>query len=216
VPITVSQTNFSNALSAKRNQAIATMAEASRAAGRLRQATTPEASLMAKDIKFAAETRRKSPAGKWRSRQSSRRHATSDAALGRNRGAGAAGNDRPGVGAHPAGTITTEFTFYANPTLTLVCMPPEAPALFSLDFAAELTGVHPEMLRYYCRLGLLGKDRARMDCEPTFDEDALQEVRRIEHYRRRLAISRRALPLICALRREAERLEIEIQFLRGP
>ena len=72
------------------------------------------------------------------------------------------------------------------------------------------------MLRYYCRLGLLGENRAGLEREPTFDEAALHEVRRIEHYRRRLAISRRALPLICQLRREAERQHIEIHFLRGP
>jgi len=50
----------------------------------------------------------------------------------------------------------------------------------------------------------------------TFDEEARHEVRRIEHCRRHLAVSRRALPLICELRREAERQNIEIHFLRGP
>ena len=100
--------------------------------------------------------------------------------------------------------------------LALVCVPADAPALFSLDAAADLTGVHPEMLRYYCRLGLLGEDRATRANAPTFDEEALREVRRIEHYRRHLAVSRRALPLICELRREAERQDIEIHFLRDP
>ena len=44
----------------------------------------------------------------------------------------------------------------------------------------------------------------------------LHEVRRIEHFRRHLAVSRQALPLVCELRREAERQHIEIHFLRGP
>jgi DNA-binding transcriptional MerR regulator len=103
-----------------------------------------------------------------------------------------------------------------NPTLTLVCVPDRTSALFSLEIAAELTGVHPDMLRYYCRVGLLGADRASLLHEPTFDEEALQEVRRIEHYRRHLAVSRRALPLVCELRREADRRHIEIHFLRCP
>ena len=120
-----------------------------------------------------------------------------------------------GPGIRPE-TAATKFTFYMNPTRTLVCVPSEASALFSLDAAADLTVVHPVMLRYYCRLGLLGADRAATEHEPTFDEEALQEVRRVEHYRRHLAICRRALPLICELRREAERQHIEIHFLRWP
>ena len=108
----------------------------------------------------------------------------------------------------------TQFTFYVSPTRALVCVP--TAARFSLGAAADLTGVHPEMLRYYCRLGLLGADRTEIEREATFDEEAIHEVRRIEHYRRHLAINRRALPLICELRREAERQHIEIHFLRSP
>jgi DNA-binding transcriptional MerR regulator len=72
------------------------------------------------------------------------------------------------------------------------------------------------MLRYYCRLGLLGAERAEDEHEPIFDEEALHEVRRIEHYRRHLAVGRQALPLVCELRRQAERQQIEIHFLRSP
>ena len=106
--------------------------------------------------------------------------------------------------------------FYVNPTLAVVCLPADEAAHFPLTIAANLTGVHPEMLRYYCRLGLLGPDRAEGEREPTFDKEALHEVRRIEHYRRHLAVSRQALPLVCELRREAERQHIEIHFLRCP
>ena len=55
-----------------------------------------------------------------------------------------------------------------------------------------------------------------MESEPTFDENALHEVRRIEHYRRHLGVGRRAVPLICELRREGERLQIELRFLGSP
>jgi hypothetical protein len=118
-------------------------------------------------------------------------------------------------GTEPA-AVVTHFSFYVNPTLALVCVPTAAPVPFSIETAADLTGVHKEMLRYYCRLGLLGADRAGEDGAPMFDEAALEEVRRIEHYRRHLAVSRQALPLVCELRREAERQHIEIHFLRCP
>ena len=110
----------------------------------------------------------------------------------------------------------TNFIFYTSPTLTLVCVPSGAPVLFSLDAASRLTGVHAEMLRYYCRLGLLDSHCGAWDGPLLFDENALCEVRRIEHYRRHLGASRRALPLICQLWRESERLQIKLHFLRGP
>ncbi|SDR66735.1 MerR family transcriptional regulator [Opitutus sp. GAS368] len=108
----------------------------------------------------------------------------------------------------------TNFIFYVNPTLTLACRPAGTPALHSLAAAADLTGVHPEILQHYCRLGLLGAQRA--GSEPTFDDNALYEVRRIEHYRRHHGVTLQALPLFCALSREVERLQTEVRFLRGP
>jgi len=107
----------------------------------------------------------------------------------------------------------TNFIFYNNPTLTIVCVPSATAALFSLEAAAALTEVHPEMLKYYCRAGLLGPDHVEIENEPTFDEEALDEVRHIEHYRRHLGVNRQALPLICNLRHESERLQIELSFL---
>lgn len=108
----------------------------------------------------------------------------------------------------------TNFIFYVNPTVTLACVPAGTPVLYSLAAAAELTGVHPEVLRHYCRLGLLGAHRSAG--EPTFDDNALYEVRRIEHYRRHHGVTLQALPLFCGLSREVERLQAEVRFLRGP
>ncbi len=110
----------------------------------------------------------------------------------------------------------TNFAFYDNPTLTLVCVSNDTPVFFSLDEAACLTGVHQEMLRYYCRLGLIDGHPGPAATELLFDEDALREIHRIEHYRRHLGVGRRALPLICELRRQGERLQIELPFLRCP
>lgn len=110
----------------------------------------------------------------------------------------------------------TNFTFYETPVLTLVCIPSGAPRLFSLKASADLTGVHPEMLRYYCRAGLIGHVQGLFEDEVLFDEETLHEIRRIEHYRRHLGVGRRALPLICELRREVERQHVELQFLECP
>lgn len=121
-----------------------------------------------------------------------------------------------GPGSPPEKTGSTKFTFHVNPTLTLMALPDDAPVLFSLEAAASLTGVHPEMLRYYWRAGLVDAFHSISESELVFEEGALHEIRRIEHYRRHLAVSRRALPLICELRREADRQHIEIQFLQYP
>ncbi len=115
-----------------------------------------------------------------------------------------------------AETLIQNFTFYSSPTLTLVRVPCDEPVLFPLETAASLTGVHPEMLRYYCRAGLVEATLGAWGDQPRFDEDSLGEVRRIEHYRRHLGVGLRALPLISDLRREGERLHIELRFLKGP
>ena len=170
---------------------------------------------MANNSKTTERARKDSVGQKTKPRRSSQGRTTPAPPLRRKAETHHQPKPEPGPGIKP-GTVVTTFTFHVNPTLTLVCVPAGTPALFSLGVAADLTGVHPDMLRYYCRVGLLGVDRTRMLHEPTFDEDALQEVRRIEHYRRHLAVSRRALPLVCELRREADRQHIEIHFLRCP
>ena len=115
----------------------------------------------------------------------------------------------------PSHKKTTEpnFTFYTNPTLTLICVPSRASAHFSLEDAAHITGVHAEMLRYYCRAGLIKASRGMLDTDPFFDDATLLEIRRIEHYRRHLGVGLQALPLICKLQRESERLQIGLNFL---
>lgn len=108
------------------------------------------------------------------------------------------------------------FIFYSNPTVALAPSPLGARALYSLDAAACLTGVHPEMLRYYCRLGLIESCRDPWGGETAFDVEAIDEVRRIEHFRRNLGVGRRALPLVCELWHNGERRHVELRFLRDP
>jgi len=89
-------------------------------------------------------------------------------------------------------------------------------ATYWLEEAARLADLHPEMLRYYCRLGLCGEARAQPGAELVFDDDALFELRRFEDYRRHHSVDRKTLRLICGLKREVERLRAEVRFLRGP
>jgi DNA-binding transcriptional MerR regulator len=89
-----------------------------------------------------------------------------------------------------------------------------SPATYSLETAARLAGVHPEMLRYYCQLGLFGEARVQPESDLTFDDDALYELRRFEHYRRHHGVSRKTLRLLCGLWREVEQLQTELRFLR--
>jgi len=109
-----------------------------------------------------------------------------------------------------------EPAFTGGYSLTVVRVTAIATASHSLEAAARLGGVHPEMLRHYCRIGLLGAARARPGIEPVFDDDAVYELRRFEHYRRQHGLGRRSLRLLCSLWREIERLQAEVRFLRGP
>lgn len=108
------------------------------------------------------------------------------------------------------------FTFATNPTRAIALVPADEPVYYTLAAAAQASGVHPEMLRYYLRLGLIEARRGPWEDELYFDQQALEEVQRLGHYRRHLGVSRRALPLICELRRKSERQHIELRFLNCP
>ena len=101
-------------------------------------------------------------------------------------------------------------------SLQVLSVAASRPPTYSLDAAASLAGIHPEMLRYYCRRGFFGEARARAQSELIFDDDALYELRRLEHYRRHHGVNRKTLRLLCDLWREVERLRSEIRFQRGP
>lgn len=104
----------------------------------------------------------------------------------------------------------TNFVFYVNPGLTLICVPHSELSAYSLEATAQLTGVHPEMLRHYCRLGLLGVQPD--DRDPIFNQDGLAAIRRIEHYRHVDGVNLAALPLVCELVKRVKRLELELSL----
>ncbi len=110
----------------------------------------------------------------------------------------------------------TTLVLYSPDTQTLVCMPPSASTGYSLQSISRLSGVHPDLLGYYHQLGLIDAVSEDPVLGLIFEPAALDEIRRIEHYRRDLGVQRKALPLICDLWREGERLHIELNFLRAP
>jgi DNA-binding transcriptional MerR regulator len=106
----------------------------------------------------------------------------------------------------------SNFVILEKHSLVLAPSAPSARSRYSIDDAAQLAEVHPELVRYYWRIGLFGPARGELEPEPLFDDDAIYELRRIEHYRRHYGVNRRALPLISRLLRELARLEAEVQF----
>lgn len=98
--------------------------------------------------------------------------------------------------------------------LVLVSVSEHAPAAHSLEDAARIAGVHPDLLRYYCRLGLFGNGPAGGAGEPLFDDDKLYELRRYEYYRRHHGVSRSSLRVLGNLWSEVEQLKAELNFLR--
>ena len=109
----------------------------------------------------------------------------------------------------------SETIFSEQRSLTLVLAAPTAPETYSLEAAAELADVHPDLLRHYCSLGLLGADLISEDSRRVFDDEAIYEIRCIEHYHRHHGVNMQALPLLLDLLREVERLNAELRFLRG-
>lgn len=100
-------------------------------------------------------------------------------------------------------------------SLTLVAANVVGRTTYSLETAAHLAGVHPEMLRYYCQLGLFGEMPVHGGDELVFDDDALYELRRFEQFRQNHAVKRSTLRVISSLWQQVERLETELRFLRN-
>ncbi len=99
--------------------------------------------------------------------------------------------------------------------LVLVRSSEEERTFYSLAVASQLTGVDSAMLLHYCQTGLLGEARRAVGVESAFDDDAIYEVRRIEYFRQHHGVNLSALPLVCNLSREIERLHADLRMLRA-
>ncbi len=104
----------------------------------------------------------------------------------------------------------------SHDSLTVIQITEPGLVTYTLETAADLSGVHPEMLRYYCRIGLLGPEFQRTaETELRFDDNALYELGWIEFYRNHHGVNRQALAVIFELRHDLQRLQNEVRFLRG-
>lgn len=100
-------------------------------------------------------------------------------------------------------------------SLTVIEVAAPGVAAYTLEAAADLSGIHPDMLRYYCQAGLLGEKFCHTEAEVRFDDNALYELGWIEYYRNHHGVNRQALTVIFELRRDLQRLQQEVRFLRG-
>jgi len=108
----------------------------------------------------------------------------------------------------------SRFVISENRSFAVVRLEDGGRAAYSLEAAAEIAGVHPDLARYYWNQGLFGPRPTDAGADPVFDNDSLYELRRVEHYRKHMGVSRRALPMLARLLREVARLEAEVRFLK--
>jgi len=106
--------------------------------------------------------------------------------------------------------------FHSEFAVVLLRPPVAQPATYSLEDAARHAGLHPELLRHYCRLGVFAATSLSPDREPRFDDNALFAMRRFEQHRRRHKLDRNTARLIHHLQCEVERLQAEVRLLRHP
>ncbi|GIG30790.1 heat shock protein transcriptional repressor HspR [Cellulomonas marina] len=86
--------------------------------------------------------------------------------------------------------------------------------VFVISVAAELAGMHPQTLRQYDRLGLVqpGRTRGRGRRYSLRDIATLREVQRLSQEE---GINLAGIKRILALQGEVERLQAQVDFLRG-
>jgi MerR family transcriptional regulator/heat shock protein HspR len=86
--------------------------------------------------------------------------------------------------------------------------------LFVISVAAELAGMHPQTLRQYDRLGLVspGRTRGRGRRYSVRDIATLREIQRLSQDE---GVNLAGIKRILALENEVERLQRQVEYLRG-
>ncbi len=83
-----------------------------------------------------------------------------------------------------------------------------------LSRAAELSGLHPDLIQDLCRAGFVETRVSENEDEWLFDDHALYLLRRVHEMREQKGINLRGIRLILELFREMDEMEREIRFLR--
>jgi DNA-binding transcriptional MerR regulator len=97
---------------------------------------------------------------------------------------------------------------------TLVVVSEDPECRFSLERAAELTGMHPEMILEFTRAEIVHTSGTDSDGSPRFDETEIVRLRQIEYLRAIEGASLRTIRNILALFDRLEAAEHELRLLR--
>jgi DNA-binding transcriptional MerR regulator len=92
---------------------------------------------------------------------------------------------------------------------------PDPDVLYPIDIAAAMARVPRRRIALYYRHGLVSPVLDPECGGWYFNDDAIRELRRIEHLRSTCGMDLRAIGLMLDLLKEVERLREEVRFLRA-
>lgn len=84
--------------------------------------------------------------------------------------------------------------------------------IFDLASAAELSGMHPEMILEFCRAHVVALHRSGDD--PRFDSRGIHRLRQIETLRQERSMSLRSIRFVVELMERLDSAENELRSLR--
>jgi hypothetical protein len=87
-----------------------------------------------------------------------------------------------------------------------------ADEVFDLDAAAELSGMHPEMILEFCRADVVALRHHGAD--PKFDNRGIHRLRLIETLRQERGMSLRSIRFVVELMERLDAAETELRVLR--
>jgi DNA-binding transcriptional MerR regulator len=105
--------------------------------------------------------------------------------------------------------------FESSSVQALEPVDPRPGVLYTLEATAHLAGVSRRAVLVYCKSGLVHPIDHPSSGALTFGDDAIRTIRQIEHLRSVHGINLTGVRIIFELRRELDRLQDELQFLRG-
>ncbi|MBL9171147.1 MAG: MerR family transcriptional regulator [Verrucomicrobiales bacterium] len=90
----------------------------------------------------------------------------------------------------------------------------EPETVYTVELMVQLTGVSDDMLRCYQLEGLISPTNGPTADRPSFDDETLRTLRRIEHLKTAYGMSLPGIRLLLHLQAETERLQAELRAQR--